>query len=75
MLLQLAAAGLLLHATVAAAATPQPCALATQRATLAEQALREHFWNQSTGLWDESLWWQRCATLQPVCGSRCPMRC
>ena len=66
-LLLVAVLPLLLHTPAGAAGaspTPQPCALATQRAALAEDALREHFWNGTTGLWDENLWWQSACSLE-----------
>ena len=86
-------AWLLLHRSADAASTAgtaaQTCALATERAVLAQevracatrirfllispwytpktvcaQALRTHFWNETSGLWDEALWWQNACSLE-----------
>lgn len=61
-------AWLLLHRSADAASTAgtaaQTCALATERAVLTEEALRTHFWNETSGLWDEALWWQNACSLE-----------
>jgi hypothetical protein len=40
------------------------CVIATERATLAAGALRDHFWNESAGLWGEDLWWENACSLE-----------
>ena len=47
--------------------SPSPaCVQATERATLAAGALRDYFWNESAGLWDEDLWWENACTLEAI---------
>ena len=42
----------------------QTCALATERMTAGANALRNHFWNESTGLWEQNLWWHQANSLE-----------
>eukprot|EP01048_Picozoa_sp_COSAG05_P006616 COSAG05_NODE_438_length_9828_cov_4.712201_6_plen_103_part_00 len=54
-------------ASTGASAPPrrqQTCAVATERLTLASDALRDHFWNESTGLWGQNLWWHQANSLE-----------
>jgi predicted alpha-1,6-mannanase (GH76 family) len=53
-----------LLAAAASGSSAWTCALATERAILAQDALREHFWNETSGLWDETLWWQNACSLE-----------
>eukprot|EP01052_Picozoa_sp_SAG31_P042864 SAG31_NODE_6948_length_1840_cov_1.426766_3_plen_351_part_00 len=42
------------------------CEEATARATLAADALRGHFWNETAGIWRELLWWQAANSLEVI---------
>jgi predicted alpha-1,6-mannanase (GH76 family) len=63
-MLLLVALLLMQDTTDAASPTAQSCALATERAILAEEALHTHFWNATTGLFDNALWWQNGCSLE-----------
>ena len=52
--------------SVQASAVSPACQDASTRALLAADALRGHFWNKSSGLWDQNLWWQDACALDSV---------
>lgn len=65
-----AALATLLVAGQVASPSPVPpserCEVATTRATLAADALRTHFWNETSGMWREILWWQAANSLEVI---------